>query len=328
MTTTTIDPFAARALSLAIAVALDLLLGDPSNRWHPVAWLGRAIAVLDRELRGHVPLVGRFGGSLLATIIVLAAAGSAWGVSRLAGAVSPWMGVLVDGALIYATLSATSLARAGLHVAEPLVDGDLEQARSAVSRIVSRDMTDADSSDIARATVESLAENTVDGVIAPMFWAAVLGPAGAWLHKAASTLDSMVGYRTAVYERFGTASARLDDVLAWAPARLAIPFIALAAAVQGLDGAGALRVGRRDRSKHESPNSAHGEAVFAGALGIELGGPAVYGGAVRDRARIGEGETPTSDTIRRASRLVRTSSAVFAFAGIVSILLVGYAFRG
>lgn len=307
-----LNPFATRAISIVLALVLDWALGDPPDRWHPVAWLGALIGRLDRGLRRIPRLSGRFGGAVLTVVTVSISAAAAWGLSTFAWRWGPVVGIYGDAVLIYFTLSASSLGRAGTRVADALDAHDLAGAREATSHLVARDTSSLDEAGIARATVESLAENTVDGVVAPLFWAAVLGPVGAWVHKAVSTLDSMVGYRVDPYTRFGTPSARLDDVLAWLPARITIPLVALTASLAGGDVRGAWRIGWRDRLKHESPNSAHGEAVFAGALGVTLGGPASYEGGVVHRERIGEGSEPDASSIRRAVRLVARTALILA----------------
>ena len=294
--------FAARPLVLALALALDLLLGDPRYRLHPVRLLGDAIAAGERVLR-RTPLPERIAGAVLALEIVVLAAGVA-----LAGSLAAWRlggplaGVIADGILVYFAFAGRALADEGRAIASCLAEDDVPAARAAVAGVVGRDTAELDEPQIARAAIETLGENSVDALIAPAFWALLLGPAGAWLHKAASTLDSMVGYRTERFERFGTAGARLDDVLVWVPARLALALVTLAAAVARLDARAAWATGLRDRLKHASPNSAHGEAAFAGALHVALGGTLSYAGVETTRPVIG-GEFP-------APRRAELSSAV------------------
>ncbi len=298
-------------MMLMVVLLLDVALGDPPTRWHPVAWLGSLIAGLEQALRRVSWLDGRAGGVMLTVVTVLLASGVALALSVGAYRVSPFVGVGVDALLVWFTLAAWSLAVEGRAVSSALVAGDLDAARLQVARVVARRTDVLDESGVARAAVESLGENVVDGVIAPLVWAALLGPAGAWMHKAASTLDSMVGYRTPRYERFGTAAARFDDVLAWVPARLSLVLIPFAALLAGFDAAGAWRVGVRDRLKHASPNSAHGEAAFAGALGVQLGGPTAYADRVSERAVIGEGlDAPAAADPERAARLVMMTATV------------------
>lgn len=311
----------ARAASLVLALVLDLFFGDPPSAWHPVAWLGRGIAALERALRRVPTFDGFWGGALLAVITVTLATSGALAVSWAAHRAGLALGIIADAVLIWLTLAARSLAEEGRAVSEYLCTGDLAAARTRLARIVARRTDVLDESGVAKATIESMGENVVDGVIAPVFWAALLGPAGAWLHKAASTLDSMVGYRDERYERFGTASARLDDVLAWVPARLALAVVPLAAAITGRDARGAWRVGLVDRLRHASPNSAHGEATFAGALGVTLGGRVAYSDRVTERPIIGEGgyEPVAADAFSAAGFVVATTIVTVVLAVLVMV---------
>ena len=182
--------------------------------------------------------------------------------------------------------------------------------------ICGRETAHLDAPEVARAAVESVAENTVDGVVAPVFWLAVGGPIAMWLHKAASTLDSMVGYKDERYRELGWASARLDDLLALVPARLAVPVIALAAGVTGGAPLRALRVGWRDGSRHASPNAGRPEAAFAGALGVRLGGPSLHRGVLRERPVLGAELAPCAPT--DVARAVRLMLAVAVAATVVA----------
>lgn len=296
---------AVRPLALALALVLDLVLGDPHYRMHPVRLLGAAIAAGERILR-RTPLPDRIAGALLAIATLLLAGGLALGLSvaawRYGGLLA---GLTIDAALIYFSVAGRALADEGRAIAARIEADDLPGARSSLAGIVGRDTNLLGESEIARATIETIAENSVDALIAPAFWALALGPAGAWAHKAASTLDSMVGYRNERYERFGTAGARLDDALAWFPARLAIPLVVVASAVVGGDWRAAWATGMRDRLKHASPNSAHGEAAFAGALGVRLGGIVHYAEVPSARPLIGEtNPVPHGLDVRAAVRLL------------------------
>lgn len=327
---------AAHAASACLAVVLDRALGEPPAARHPVRLLGVLAERLERPIRTLIPNE-TLAGTLLAAAVVLAAVLPAAAISAAAWSAALFVtpaagltaGILVDAALAYLALSARMLAEEGRGVAVALVDS-LPRARERVARLVARDTGSLDESGMARAAIESLAENTVDAVVAPLFWTLLGGGAGAWLHKSASTLDSMVGYHNERYARFGTASARLDDALAWLPARMAVPLIALAAvAVRGLDPRAALRVGLRDRALHASPNSAHGEAAFAGALGVRLGGESTYGGVTTRRPLIGDegGHPPEPADASRAAALVvasaSTTALVCAIAGATAAVLGG-----
>lgn len=313
---------AARPLALALALAFDLALGDPRYRLHPVRLLGDAIIAGERMLR-RTRLPERAAGVVLATAIVALATGSALALSvfawRFGGSL---VGVVIDAVLTYFCLAGRALADEGHAILQRLNSRDLPGARSALARVVGRDTANLDESEIARGAIETIGENSVDGLIAPAFWALLLGPVGAWLHKAASTLDSMVGYRNERYRHFGTAGARLDDLLAWVPARLVIPIVTTAAAVVRSDWRAAWTTGLRDRLQHSSPNSAHGEAVFAGALGVRLGGGGHYAGVPCHRPAIGaENPPPRGSDLRAAVRLLLAAESLMLVFAAISALV-------
>jgi adenosylcobinamide-phosphate synthase len=274
-----------RALGLAVGYAADRLLGDPS-RWHPVAGFGRLATALEaRTYADH-----RAAGVLHTLVLV----GGATGLGRalpdrtLPVAVCTW-----------AVLGGSSLATEAAAVHAHLAAGSLADAREQVTHLVGRDPSRLDADEIARATIESVAENTSDAVVAPLLWGAVAGPAGLLGYRAANTLDAMVGHRSARYARFGWAAARLDDVANLVPARVT----ALLAAAH--DPRPALTAWRRDAGQHPSPNAGPVEATFAGALGVRLGGTNRYGEDVQDRGHLGSGRSPVSSDIPRAVRLAR-----------------------
>ncbi|CAM3245556.1 adenosylcobinamide-phosphate synthase CbiB [Paracoccus nototheniae] len=256
------------AMIAALALILDALIGWPDGLYrrigHPVTWLGRLIAALDRGLnRGPWR---RAKGALTVVLVVLAAV-------IPAALVQIWAGPWVAAALAWPLVAARSLDQHLRAVARPLALGDLAGARAATAMIVGRDVTRADEAALARASLESLAENASDGVIAPLFWAATLGLPGIAAYKAINTMDSMIGHRTPRHERFGMVAARLDDVANLIPARLTAGLIALAA---GRAAGPALRVAWRDGPAHRSPNAGWPEGAMAGALGVRLSGPRVY----------------------------------------------------
>ncbi|MBL8965622.1 MAG: cobalamin biosynthesis protein CobD, partial [Spirochaetaceae bacterium] len=221
--------------------------------------------------------------------------------------------------LVYVSMAPRDLAAHALRVARALRTEGLPGGRRAVSMIVGRDTAELDEAGIVRAAVESVAESSVDGVMAPMFWAFVLGPVGAFAYRAINTMDSMFGHKDERYILFGRVAARSDDAANWPPARLALPFIALAAFVTG-GGAraarGAWRTALRDHGKHESPNAAWPEAAFAGALGVELGGPVSYGGERLEKPRLGAGLAPAAPRdIGRAVLLMYAAAFLLAAAG-------------
>ncbi len=256
---------------IAIALLLDLVFGDP--RWlpHPVRIIGRLIAALEEPARRAIP-DARLAGSLTALAVILTATLATGAIIWVAGWVHPRLGDAVSILLLYTTLAARDLADHSKGVYRALARFDLAEARRLVSWLVGRDTERLTEPEVVRAAVESVAENTVDGIIAPLFFAALGGPIAAMTYKAASTLDSMIGYRNERYIDFGRTAAEIDDGANWLPARLAVPIITAAAALTGQQASAAWRIARRDGRKHMSPNAGIAEAAFAGALGIRLGG--------------------------------------------------------
>ena len=289
--------------ALVAGFVLDQLLGDPPGWPHPVRWLGRLIAALEPPLRRLFP--ERLAGVVLLLTVAGTAGGAAWGLLALAGQIHPWARVAVAALLTYWGLAARSLARETRAVLEPCRKGDWAEARRRLARIVGRDTQELPPEEVYRACIETVAENTTDAVVAPLLYAALFGPVGLWAFKAISTLDSMVGYRYERYRRFGWASARADDLANLLPARLTYLLIALAALLTRHDARGALRVGWRDRRKHPSPNSAWAEATVAGALRVQLGGPAAYQGTPSTKPRLGDPVEPlTAGKVDQAVRLM------------------------
>jgi adenosylcobinamide-phosphate synthase len=290
--------------ALALGFLLDQLLGDPPHWPHPVRWLGRLITLLEPPLRALLP--DRLGGVVLLLLVGGAAGGAAWAALYLTGLGHPWLRVALAAVLVYYGLAARGLARETRAVLAPCEKGDWEEARRRLGGIVGRDTQELPPEEIYRACVETVAENTTDGVVAPLLYAAVAGPVGLWVYKAVSTLDSMVGYKGPRYVRFGWASARADDLANFVPARLTWLLLAAAAALAGQRGGRALRVGWRDGRKHPSPNAAWAEAAMAGALGVRLGGVSTYGGVASEKPHLGDpGAPPTAATVRQAVRVMQ-----------------------
>ena len=281
-------------LILLPGVVLDWLLGDPHWMPHPVRWMGRAIAWLEGVLRRAFPKTPageRLAGALLALLIPATFGGGSWLLLEGLWGRFPCLAWLVEVWFTYQLLAARALQRESMAVCPPLAAGDLAGAREAVSRIVGRDTQQLDEAGVVKAAVETVAENTSDGVTAPLLFLALGGLPLGMVYKAVNTMDSMVGYRNERYCWFGTAAARLDDVLNWIPARLS--------------GQRALRVFVRDRKKHSSPNSAHTEAACAGALGVRLAGDAWYFGKKVSKPTIGDDLRPVERAdVARACRLM------------------------
>lgn len=309
------------------AVVLDLLLGDPHWMPHPVRWMGRTISALERLLRRlfpKTPAGERGAGIVLALALpALFGGGSAlilWGL----GQVSDWLTWAVQLWFTYQLLAARSLQKESMAVYPPLKAHDLEKARQAVSRIVGRDTQALDETGVAKAAVETVAENTCDGVTAPLIFLFLVGLPAGMAYKAVSTLDSMVGYKNDKYRWFGWASARLDDLLNFIPARLSGLFLCLGAALlPGCSGRRAWTVFWRDRRKHASPNSAHTEAACAGALGVRLAGDASYFGKLVHKPTLGDPIRPVEpEDIPRACRLMYATAGLFLLMfAVLSVLL-------
>ena len=298
------------ALALPAACVLDWLLGDP--RWlpHPVRLMGRMIAGAERRLRRQLPGRELFAGRLLVLYMCIfwtvVPAAALWLVWTVSAARTKWLFFAVETLMCYQLLAARGLCSESMKVCRALEKGDTEDARSKVSMIVGRDTASLDQAGIARAAVETVAENASDGVIAPMLWIIFFGPAGGYLYKAVNTMDSMVGYKNEKYLKLGRCAARLDDLFNLVPARLTgLLFCIVSWFIPGADPANAWKIFRRDRFQHASPNSAQGEAACAGALRLRLAGDAWYFGELHRKPYIGDDLRPVEAAdIRRANRLM------------------------
>lgn len=293
---------------IAAAYGLDLLCGDP--RWlpHPVKLIGRLAIFLEVPLRRLIANA-RLAGVAAVVLVVGATAAVAGATITAAYRMHLWVGDVVSITLLYTAFATRDLAAHATAVHSALAQGDLPLARTRVSCIVGRDTACLDEPGIVRAAVESVAENTVDGVTAPLFFAALGGPVLALAYKAVSTLDSTFGYKNQRYLDFGWASARFDDLAAWLPSRLTFPLIVFAAAITGMHPVGAWKLGLRDGHKHASPNAGLAEAAAAGALGVQLGGPLSRNGQVVELPHMGKPtETLNRRHIRRAIKLMLVTS--------------------
>jgi len=316
-------------LVLVSAVVVDLLVGDPKWPTHPVILIGRLIAWLERRLYPEDRLAGvspgllRRRGIVLAAAAVAAATAAMWAAAEAASLLHPWLGYAVHVWFISSTIAVKGLGDAALAVFRPLSEGRLEEARAKVGHIVGRDTDSLDESGAARAAVETVAENTSDAFIAPLLFALAGGAPLAMLYRAANTLDSMVGYKNERYLHFGWASARLDDVLNWLPARLTGLLLVLSAALlPGLSPGRAFRSMATFARLHPSPNSGWPEAAAAGAIGIELGGVNSYFGRPSERARMGWPTRPLeAEDIRHAVRMLSVTSYIVIGAGVAAWLL-------
>ena len=291
---------------LLLAVLLDLLVGDPQGWPHPVrgiGWLVRHAEILSRRVIRRP----RWAGVATALGVILVSGVLTFLLVRCAGMLHPVAGTVASVVIIYTCLGARDLSDHARRVCRRLDADDLEGSRRRVGMMVSRDTGELDADGVSRAAIESVAENFVDGVVAPLLFAACFGPVGAVIFKAVSTMDSMIGKRDDRYREFGTFAARLDDVLNFLPARLGLLLISAAAPMIKQSGRAALRIGWRDRKNHDSPNSAWPEAAFAGALGVQLGGSDTYAGQTILHATLGDGIGPSTKHLAIAIRLMWVS---------------------
>jgi adenosylcobinamide-phosphate synthase len=303
-------------LLLAILL-LDLGLGDPRGWPHPIVWIGRLVIRLEAPLRESVKHP-RTAGIVLVLLVLAVCACSAWGVLQLTAAAAGWLAGLVTLWIGWNCLALRSLHRESALVVEALQRGDLNEARQCLSLIVGRETAQLDEQAVLKACLETVAENASDGVIAPLFYLVLGGPIAALLYKASNTMDSMIGYRNDRYRQFGWAAARLDDLLNYLPARLTGLLLVTAAFPLGLNGWAAWRIMLRDAGKHASPNAGWPEAACAGALGVQLGGPADYFGERIEKATLGDADQKLSvDHYRRMIRLLYGSSFLAAALGIL-----------
>ncbi len=313
-------------IALNIAFLLDLTLGDPFWMPHTVTAIGKSISLLERLLRRILPAKPAdeiLGGALLAIAVLSFWTCLAALLLAAAGAFHPALRFALECFLCWQMLAAKCLAVSAANVHAALDKGNLPGARKALSLIVGRDTAKLSAPAAARAAVETVAENTSDAVVAPMLFFALGGAPLAVAYKAINTMDSMIGYKNEKYRFFGRAAARLDDIANFIPARLTALLMIPAAALCGLDWKNTLRIGRRDGSKHASPNAGHPESACAGALGVWLGGESAYGGTPVKKPVIGEGgrETEPAD-ILRANRLLYATASVCFFLCCAIIMMI------
>ena len=296
------------ALAVLGGFGLDLLLADPAWMPHPVVGMGRAIAALEKRLRRLFPATPageRAAGRVLAAALPLGTFALAAGALALAYRLHPAAGFALETLWCWQALALRGLADESGKVYAQLAKGDLPAARRAVSRIVGRDTGSLTAAGVTKAAVETVAENFSDGVAAPLFYLLIGGAPLGLAYKAVNTMDSMVGYKNKTYLHFGRAAARLDDAANFLPSRLAALLWIGAAGLAGFDGRGAWRIWRRDRLRHASPNSAQTESACAGALGVQLAGPAWYFGEYYDKPTIGDDTRPVEPAdILRADRML------------------------
>lgn len=317
----------ASIIALILGFLLDLLIGDPHFLYHPIRLVGNLIAFVEKGLRRIFPKTekGELGAGVALVILVVGiTTGIAWGILLLAGYISPILRFVLEIIMCYQLLATKSLKTESMKVYDRLKTGDLEGSRYAVSMIVGRDTKNLTAEGVTKAAVETVAENTSDGIIAPMLFMAIGGVPLGYLYKAINTMDSMVGYKNDKYLFFGRASAKLDDFVNYIPARITAWLMIAATKFIGLHTADARRIFKRDRYNHASPNSAQTEAVMAGALQIQLAGDACYFGKIYKKPTIGDPIRPVVfEDIRTSNRLLYATAVlsiiVFSIIKLVAI---------
>lgn len=307
-------------LAIFLGFILDLLVGDPRWLYHPVRLIGKLIEVLEKVLRKAFPKTEkgeRLAGLLLVVLVCSVVTGVAFGVLFAAYYINFWLGFAAEVIMCYQIFAVRCLKEESMKVYYELEKGDLEGARKAVSMIVGRDTQSLSEEGVTKAAVETIAENTSDGTLAPLFYMMIGGPVLGWFYKAVNTMDSMVGYKNDKYINFGRYGAKFDDVMNFIPARICAIFMIIASFLMGLDAKNAAKIFKRDRFNHASPNSAQTEAVMAGALNIQLAGDAWYFGKLYKKPTMGDaGRNIEYTDIKRANNLLYATA-------VVALLILG-----
>ncbi|MGN8630421.1 adenosylcobinamide-phosphate synthase CbiB [Blautia sp. HCP3S3_G3] len=311
-------------IALAAGFLIDLIVGDPRWLYHPVCLIGNLIALLEKQIRKIFPKTDRgelAGGCLEVLLVCLLSGGIPLGILVVLYRIAPWLGLVLETFWCYQLLATKSLKTESMKVYDRLKNGTLDEARYAVSMIVGRDTQSLTEEGVTKAAVETVAENTSDGIIAPMLYMAIGGVPLMFLYKGINTMDSMLGYKNEKYLYFGRCAAKLDDVVNYIPSRISGWLMVAASFLTGMDGRNAAKIYLRDRHNHASPNSAQTEAVMAGALDVQLAGNAWYFGKLYEKPTIGDPIRPVEvEDIRRANHLL--------YAAAVLGVLVFLAVRG
>ena len=300
-------------MEILIGFVIDFILGDPYNLPHPIRWIGNLIAGLDRLLyrEDDSDKTKFIKGMILAIIVLVVSVSLPLIILFLTYNVNKILGNIVEGVMCYYLIAPKSLKKESMKVCKELEKGNTKGARYAVSMIVGRDTESLDEKGISKAAVETVAENTSDGVTAPIMYIAIGGAGLGFLYKAVNTMDSMIGYKNDKYMYFGRFAAKLDDVLNYIPSRVTALFMIAASGILGYDFKSAFRIWRRDRRKHKSPNSAQTEAVCAGALGLELAGDAYYFGKLVKKDTIGDNKREIeARDIKRVNNIMYVTSVM------------------
>ena len=313
--------------ALILGFGLDLLIGDPHSIPHPVVYIGKLIDWTEKGMRKLFPKTVRgenFAGAAIWLIVVTVSTGLPALLLCLAYGVNRWLGLALETVMCAQILATKSLRQESMKVYSALKTGDLEQARYAVSLIVGRDTQRLDEAGVTRAAVETVAENTSDGILAPMLFLAIGGAPLGFFYKAVNTMDSMLGYVEMPYKNVGLVPAKMDDVFNYIPARISAFLMLAAGTLLGLDGKNGWKIFKRDRYNHSSPNSAQTESVCAGLLGLRLAGDAWYHGVLHKKKYIGDPlrEIEASDIPRACRLLYLTAFLGLLVFGTVKFLIL------
>lgn len=313
------------ALPLVIGFILDVLLGDPHSFPHPVRLIGRIISFSEKHVRRIFGEREKAAGTFISIMIPLISFAVPCTLCIILYGVNIAIGCAFESILCYWLIAARSLKKESMKVYNAILGNDVEKARYAVSMIVGRDTKPLDRNGIVKAAVETVAENTSDGVTAPIFWIMLGGAPAGFFYKAVNTLDSMIGYKNDRYINFGRFAAKFDDIMNFIPSRITALVMIISAYITGLDGYNACRVWKSDRLNHASPNSAQTESVCAGALGVQLAGDAYYSGVLCRKQTIGRAVREIeNEDIRRSNRLMYCTSVIMLIiAAAVRIFIFG-----
>ncbi len=314
--------------AVLIGFALDMLFGDPNFKYHPVRLIGRLISFSEKIIRGILPKSKNgeiAGGAILVIFICLFCSIIVYIVLRIIYGLNLYLGLIAESLLCWMLIAAKSLKTESMKVYNELKNGDISSARRAVSMIVGRDTDNLSFEGVTKATIETVAENTSDGITAPIIYMLIGGAPLGVFYKAVNTMDSMIGYKNDKYIYFGKAAARLDDAANFLPSRITAVMMIAASGLQGLNIRNAVYIFRRDRLKHKSPNSAQTESVCAGALGIKLAGDAWYFGKLYKKDYIGdEINKIDEEQIKLANRLMYiTACLTLAVFSIIKFIILG-----
>lgn len=317
-------------LAIVAGFIIDCIVGDPVRLPHPVVLIGKGISFLEKKLRKAFPQTNKglvAAGGTMALIIVLLSGALPFGILYLCFRINKWLFFALCCIMSWQIFAARCLQTEAMKVYTCLREKGLEPARRQVGMLVGRDTENLSEQQVVKAAVETVAENTSDGVIAPLFWMMLGGPVFGFMYKAINTMDSMVGYKNDKYLYFGRIPAKIDDIVNYIPARLSALGMIAAAAIAGFDGKNAARIWKRDRRKHASPNSAQTESVCAGALHVQLAGNAYYFGKLYEKPFIGDPDRAIEqEDIPRSCRLMYATSVfllvIFELIGLAAVSLI------